>query len=75
MSHLDNLSAGSSFTSFSKILVLALVLICVPLIVLYFQSFFDQLLVVSRNLCWAVTCHAHLVVIMDTLYYEGKIHT
>lgn len=40
-----------------------------------FTSGAVQLLVVSRNLCWAVTCHAHLVVIMDTLYYEGKIHT
>eukprot|EP00112_Aurelia_sp_Birch-Aquarium-sp1_P011482 Seg2414.1 transcript_id=Seg2414.1/GoldUCD/mRNA.D3Y31 product="U5 small nuclear ribonucleoprotein 200 kDa helicase" protein_id=Seg2414.1/GoldUCD/D3Y31 len=40
-----------------------------------FTSGAVQLLVVSRNLCWAINCHAHLVVIMDTLYYEGKIHT
>lgn len=33
-----------------------------------------QVLVVSRNLCWAISVNAHLVVIMDTQYYEGKIH-
>ncbi|XP_046850049.1 U5 small nuclear ribonucleoprotein 200 kDa helicase-like [Xenia sp. Carnegie-2017] len=33
-----------------------------------------QVVVVSRNLCWAINVNAHLVVIMDTQYYEGKIH-
>ncbi|XP_028391652.1 U5 small nuclear ribonucleoprotein 200 kDa helicase-like [Dendronephthya gigantea] len=33
-----------------------------------------QVVVVSRNLCWAISVNAHLVVIMDTQYYEGKIH-
>jgi len=40
-----------------------------------FSSGAVQVMVVSRNLCWAVSTHAHLVIIMDTLYYEGKIHT
>ncbi|XP_002165482.2 U5 small nuclear ribonucleoprotein 200 kDa helicase isoform X1 [Hydra vulgaris] len=40
-----------------------------------FTSGAVQIMVVSRNLCWTVSTHAHLVVIVDTLYYEGKIHT
>lgn len=39
-----------------------------------FSSGAVQVMVVSRNLCWGVSTHSHLVIIMDTLYYEGKIH-
>lgn len=33
-----------------------------------------QIAVVSRTLCWAVSVHAHLVVIMDTQSYNGQLH-
>lgn len=33
-----------------------------------------QVVVASRNMCWGLTLNAHLVVIMDTQYYNGKIH-
>merc|ERR1712071_654217 len=33
-----------------------------------------QILVVSRTLCWALSKHAHLVVIMDTQSYNGQQH-
>uniref|UniRef100_A0A8D8QH49 U5 small nuclear ribonucleoprotein 200 kDa helicase n=3 Tax=Cacopsylla melanoneura TaxID=428564 RepID=A0A8D8QH49_9HEMI len=39
-----------------------------------FDSGAIQIAVISRNLCWAVNIAAHLVVIMDTQYYNGKIH-
>ncbi|KFM69174.1 U5 small nuclear ribonucleoprotein helicase, partial [Stegodyphus mimosarum] len=40
-----------------------------------FESGAIQVVVVSRNLCWGLSLAAHLVVIMDTQYYNGKIHT
>lgn len=33
-----------------------------------------QVIVVSRTLCWALSKHAHLVVIMDTQSYNGQQH-
>lgn len=33
-----------------------------------------QVIVVSRNLAWGLNLTAHLVIIMDTQYYNGKIH-
>lgn len=39
-----------------------------------FDSGAVQIAVVSRNLCWAVNISAHLVIIMDTQFYNGKIH-
>ncbi|RMX47508.1 hypothetical protein pdam_00002126 [Pocillopora damicornis] len=40
-----------------------------------FNSGAIQVVVVSRNLAWAIDMSAHLVIIMDTQFYEGKIHT
>ncbi|GIY38375.1 u5 small nuclear ribonucleoprotein 200 kDa helicase [Caerostris extrusa] len=40
-----------------------------------FESGAIQVVVVSRNLCWGLSLAAHLVVIMDTQFYNGKIHT
>lgn len=39
-----------------------------------FDSGAIQVVVVSRSLCWALSLSAHLVIIMDTQYYNGKIH-
>ena len=33
-----------------------------------------QVLVASRNLCWGMSASAHLVVVMDTQYYDGRGH-
>uniref|UniRef100_A0A8C9WHJ1 U5 small nuclear ribonucleoprotein 200 kDa helicase n=1 Tax=Scleropages formosus TaxID=113540 RepID=A0A8C9WHJ1_SCLFO len=33
-----------------------------------------QVVVASRSLCWGVNIAAHLVIVMDTQYYNGKIH-
>ena len=33
-----------------------------------------QLLVVPQNMCWAVRAVAHMVIVMDTVYYEGREH-
>lgn len=33
-----------------------------------------QVLVASRNLCWGMAVAAHLVVVMDTQYYDGRGH-
>lgn len=33
-----------------------------------------QVVVASRSLCWGLSVAAHLVIIMDTQYYNGKIH-
>ncbi|XP_072177738.1 U5 small nuclear ribonucleoprotein 200 kDa helicase-like [Diadema setosum] len=33
-----------------------------------------QVVVASRMMCWGMTLNAHLVVVMDTQYYNGKIH-
>lgn len=40
-----------------------------------FSSGAVQVMVVSRTLCWGVSTHSNLVVVMDTLYYEGKMHS
>lgn len=39
-----------------------------------FESSAIQIAVVTRNLCWGITMAAHLVIIMDTQLYNGKIH-
>lgn len=39
-----------------------------------FEAEAIQVVVVSRALCWAVTAPAHLVVIMDTQSYNGRLH-
>ena len=33
-----------------------------------------QVLVVPHNLCWAVRVVSHMVIVMDTVYYEGREH-
>jgi len=33
-----------------------------------------QVIVVSRSLAWGLSLAAHLVIVMDTQYYNGKIH-
>lgn len=39
-----------------------------------FTSGAIQLLVVSKSLCWGLTVSSHLVVIMDTQFYDGRGH-
>ncbi|XP_077119026.1 U5 small nuclear ribonucleoprotein 200 kDa helicase [Ranitomeya variabilis] len=39
-----------------------------------FNSGAVQVIVSSRSLCWGLNISAHLVIIMDTQYYNGKIH-
>uniref|UniRef100_A0A2I2ZMB8 Helicase C-terminal domain-containing protein n=1 Tax=Gorilla gorilla gorilla TaxID=9595 RepID=A0A2I2ZMB8_GORGO len=39
-----------------------------------FSSGAIQVVVASRSLCWGMNVAAHLVIIMDTQYYNGKIH-
>ena len=39
-----------------------------------FESGAVQVVVVSRSLCWGMGVNAHLVVIMDTQYYDGRGH-
>lgn len=39
-----------------------------------FDSGAVQVAVVTRDLCWAVNIFAHLVIIMDSQYYNGKVH-
>uniref|UniRef100_A0A674NY69 Activating signal cointegrator 1 complex subunit 3 n=1 Tax=Takifugu rubripes TaxID=31033 RepID=A0A674NY69_TAKRU len=34
-----------------------------------------QVVVASRSLCWGINISAHLVIVMDTQYYNGKIHS
>lgn len=34
-----------------------------------------QVLVASRNLAWGMNVSSHLVVVMDTQYYDGKTHS
>ena len=34
----------------------------------------SQVLVASRSLCWGMNVTAHLVVIMDTQFYDGRGH-
>lgn len=33
-----------------------------------------QVIVVSRSLAWGLSLTGHLVIVMDTQYYNGKIH-
>ena len=33
-----------------------------------------QVVVVSRQLCWALNLAAYLAVVMDTQYYDGRHH-
>ncbi|XP_055327556.1 U5 small nuclear ribonucleoprotein 200 kDa helicase-like [Paramacrobiotus metropolitanus] len=40
-----------------------------------FSSSAIQVLVVSKELCWSLPVRAHLVIIMDTQSYDGKIHS
>jgi pre-mRNA-splicing helicase BRR2 len=39
-----------------------------------FDSGAIQVIVVSLSLCWSLSINSHLVIIMDTQYYNGKIH-
>jgi len=43
------------------------------------KTLFDQgavqVLIASRTMCWALDMSAHLVVIMDTQLYDGKLHS
>ncbi|MGH0145365.1 UNVERIFIED_CONTAM: hypothetical protein FKN15_032147 [Acipenser sinensis] len=39
-----------------------------------FNSGAVQVVVASRSLCWGMNISSHLVIIMDTQYYNGKIH-
>ena len=39
-----------------------------------FDSGAIQVVVVSRNLAWGLSLSAHLVVVMDTQNYNGKVH-
>lgn len=39
-----------------------------------FTSGAVQVMVVSRNLCWGINISAHLVVVMDTQFYDGRGH-
>ena len=42
------------------------------------ESLFDsgaiQVVVAAPALCWSLSIHAHLVLIMDMQYYNGKLH-
>ena len=40
-----------------------------------FDSGAVQVAVVTRELCWGLNISAYLVIIMDTQYYNGKIHS
>jgi pre-mRNA-splicing helicase BRR2 len=33
-----------------------------------------RVLVVPHNMCWSVRAAAHMVIVMDTVYYEGREH-
>ncbi|ODN02767.1 hypothetical protein Ocin01_03915 [Orchesella cincta] len=39
-----------------------------------FKSGAIQIVVATRNMCWSISFHSHLVIIMDTQDYNGKIH-
>ncbi|MBN3296912.1 U520 helicase, partial [Amia calva] len=39
-----------------------------------FNSGAVQVVVASRSLCWGTSISSHLVIVMDTQYYNGKIH-
>jgi len=36
--------------------------------------FLFQVVVATRNMCWNISFHCHLVIIMDSQNYNGKIH-
>ena len=42
------------------------------------ESLFDsgavQVVVAGRALAWSLTLSAHLVIVMDTQFYNGKLH-
>lgn len=40
-----------------------------------FDSGAVQVAVITRDLCWTVNIFAHLVIIMDLQFYNGKTHT
>ena len=40
-----------------------------------FDSGALQVAVASRSLVWSLTVFSHLVIIMDTQYYDGKTHS
>lgn len=40
-----------------------------------FDSDAIQVMVITRNLCWSLSVFSHLVIIMDTQYYDGKTHS
>ncbi|XP_065217022.1 U5 small nuclear ribonucleoprotein 200 kDa helicase [Planococcus citri] len=42
---------------------------------LLFNSGAIQVAVAAKNLCWSLNIFSHLVIIMDTQYYDGKIHS
>ena len=39
-----------------------------------FESGAIQVVVVSLSLCWLLSINAYVVIIMDTQYYNGKVH-
>lgn len=39
-----------------------------------FNSGAIQVIVVSKNLAWGSNLNAYLVVVMDTQFYNGKVH-
>ncbi len=39
-----------------------------------FTSGAVQVLVSSRNLCWGMSVSSHLLIVMDTQYYDGRGH-
>jgi len=40
-----------------------------------FSSGAVQVMVVARDLAWGISVSAHLVIVMDTQYYDGKMHS
>lgn len=40
-----------------------------------FSSGAVQVMVVARDLAWGISANAHLVIVMDTQYYDGKMHS
>ncbi|MCL4126057.1 UNVERIFIED_CONTAM: hypothetical protein GTU68_057642 [Idotea baltica] len=40
-----------------------------------FEAEAIQVVVVSRALCWGISAPAHMVIIMDTQSYDGRLHT
>ena len=40
-----------------------------------FNSGAVQVIVATRGLAWGMSAAAHLVVVMDTQYYDGKTHS